>query len=146
MKEQFTDAQIADLLRRSYFVVDGLWFVKTEEKHGFEEAMDLDQAVWDPNADRAIKAHYSLRKRGNKAACRRALLAELGAMLRPARELLDLSIPHDQAAIISRLHACAQVVERHYDGSSARFKAWIPPHLRNEFEQFTDGGDSGKAP
>jgi GTPase len=72
------------------------------------------------------------------------LLAELGAMLRPTRELLDLCIPHDQAAVISRLHACAQVVERHYDGSSARFKAWIPPHLRNEFERYIEGGVSGQ--
>lgn len=47
MKEQFTDTQIADFLRRSYFVVDGLWFVKTEELRGFEEAMGLDEAVWD---------------------------------------------------------------------------------------------------
>ena len=31
MAEEFTDAQIADFLRRSYFVVDGLWFVKIEE-------------------------------------------------------------------------------------------------------------------
>lgn len=46
MKEQFTDAQIADFLRKSYFVVDGLWFVKTEEKRGFEEAMGQDEAVW----------------------------------------------------------------------------------------------------
>jgi starch synthase len=38
----------------------------------------LDQAVWDPATDRALPAHYSLKKRANKAACRRALLAELG--------------------------------------------------------------------
>jgi len=47
MPEHFTDAQIADFLRRSYFVVDGLWFVKIEERRGFEEAMALDEAVWD---------------------------------------------------------------------------------------------------
>ena len=47
MAEQFTDAQIADFLRRSYFVMDGLWFVKIEERHGFEQAMALDEAVWD---------------------------------------------------------------------------------------------------
>ena len=47
MKQQFTDAQIADFLRRSYFVVDGMWFIKTEEKRGFDEAMELDAAVWD---------------------------------------------------------------------------------------------------
>ena len=47
MKEQFSDAQIADFLRRSCFAVDGLWFVKTEEGHGFDDAMDVDEAVWD---------------------------------------------------------------------------------------------------
>lgn len=47
MKESYSDAQTADFLRRSYFAVDGLWFVKTEERRGFEEAMDLDVAVWD---------------------------------------------------------------------------------------------------
>lgn len=47
MNEQFSDGQIADFLRRSYFVVDGLWFVKTEERRGFDEAMALDEAVWE---------------------------------------------------------------------------------------------------
>ena len=47
MKETFSDAQIAEFLRRSYFAVDGLWFVKTEEMHGFDEAMVLDAAVWE---------------------------------------------------------------------------------------------------
>jgi len=47
MREHFPDAQIADFLRRSYFAVDGLWFVESEERHGFEEAMAVDEAVWD---------------------------------------------------------------------------------------------------
>jgi len=46
LKELFTDAQIADFLRRSYFVVDGLWFIMAEQERGFDEAMDLDEAVW----------------------------------------------------------------------------------------------------
>lgn len=46
MVEKFTDKQIADFLRKSYFVVDGLWFMKTEEAQGFEDAMDRDEAVW----------------------------------------------------------------------------------------------------
>lgn len=47
MKEDFSDAEIADFLRRSYFAVDGLWFVKTEQKYGFEDAMILDEMIWD---------------------------------------------------------------------------------------------------
>jgi hypothetical protein len=47
MNEKFTDAQIAAFLKRSYFAVDGLWFLKSEEQHGLSEAMDLDEAVWE---------------------------------------------------------------------------------------------------
>lgn len=61
------------------------------------------------------------------------LMVELGAMLRPVREFMDLSIPHEASSVIAKLHAIAQVVERDYSGETARFKARIPPHLRNEF-------------
>jgi hypothetical protein len=47
VSDVFSDAQIAQFLRRSYFVVDGLWFVKAEEECGFDKAMALDEAVWD---------------------------------------------------------------------------------------------------
>lgn len=47
MNETFTDAQIAAFLKRSYFAVDGLWFVKAEGRHGLAEAMDLDETVWE---------------------------------------------------------------------------------------------------
>ncbi len=63
-------------------------------------------------------------------------LAELGAQLRPVREFVELSIPHERAAVIARLHAVAQVLERDYEGATARFKARIPPHLHEEFAAF----------
>jgi GTPase len=65
------------------------------------------------------------------------LMAELGAVLRPVREFVDLSIPHENSSVIARLHAVAQVVERDYSGETARFKARIPPHLRSEFASYT---------
>ena len=66
MKEKFTDGQIADLLRKSYFVVDGLWFVKTEETRGFDEAMELDEAVWSIMSKvQARKARQALGITGN---------------------------------------------------------------------------------
>ncbi len=66
MAEQFTDSQIADFLRRSYFVVDGLWFVKIEERHGFDEAMALDEEVWDVMSKiQARKARALLRIEGD---------------------------------------------------------------------------------
>jgi GTP-binding protein HflX len=65
------------------------------------------------------------------------LLAELGALLRPVREFLELAIPHGRAAIISRMHQVGQVVESNYeDGDVARFKVRIPPHFHHEFEPY----------
>jgi GTP-binding protein HflX len=68
------------------------------------------------------------------------LLAELGAMLRPARDLVELHIPHEESAVVARLHAVAQVIERDYSGETARFKARIPSHLRSEFASYVRNG------
>jgi hypothetical protein len=38
--------QIADYFKRSYTAVDGLWFMKLEDKYGFETALELDNEVW----------------------------------------------------------------------------------------------------
>jgi len=65
-----------------------------------------------------------------------ALLSELSSQLRPIREFMELSVPHDQAGVIARLHEVGQVVERDYNGETARFKARIPPHLHEEFAPF----------
>lgn len=67
------------------------------------------------------------------------LIDALGAALRPIREFVRLTVPHDAAAVIARLHEVAQVVERDYNGTSARFKARIPPHFRPEFAAYIDG-------
>ena len=65
-----------------------------------------------------------------------ALSAELGSQLRPSREFVELNVPHTEPAVIARLHAVGQVVERDYNGDSARFKARIPPHFHAEFAPF----------
>ncbi|HEX4265868.1 MAG TPA: GTPase HflX [Verrucomicrobiae bacterium] len=64
------------------------------------------------------------------------LLQELSSQLRPLREFFELSVPHDRAGVIARLHEVAQVIERRYTGKTARFKARIPPHYHREFEPF----------
>ena len=64
------------------------------------------------------------------------LMAELGVMLRPVRELVHLAIPHDQAPLIARLHAVAQVLETDYKGARAKFLAQVPPHIVHEFKAF----------
>jgi GTP-binding protein HflX len=65
-----------------------------------------------------------------------ALLAELGSQIRPLREFVELSVPHEKAGVIARLHEVAQIIERRYNGKTAKFKARIPPHFRREFEPF----------
>jgi GTP-binding protein HflX len=65
-----------------------------------------------------------------------SLLAELGSQLRPVRQFMELSVPHEQAGVIARLHEVGQVIERRYNGRAARFKARIPPHFRDEFAPF----------
>jgi GTP-binding protein HflX len=64
------------------------------------------------------------------------LLAELGTQLRPSREFLELWIPHDQAAVIARLHAVGQIVSRSYRGAKAKFKVRIPPQHHDEFAAY----------
>lgn len=43
---KLTDTQREEYFHRSYTAVDGLWFMKAEEKYGFEAALELDEAVW----------------------------------------------------------------------------------------------------
>jgi len=33
--------------KRSYFAVDGLWFMKVEEMYGFDSALNIDVKVWE---------------------------------------------------------------------------------------------------
>jgi GTP-binding protein HflX len=64
------------------------------------------------------------------------LLAEIGSQLRPKREFLELRVPHEQAAVIARLHTVGQIVSQSYRGPTARFKARIPPHHHDEFAPY----------
>lgn len=64
------------------------------------------------------------------------LLAELNNQVRPIREFMELSVPHEASAVIARLHAVGQVIERDYNGEKAWFKVRIPPHLHSEFAPF----------
>ncbi len=41
-----TDKQIAEYFRRSFIAVDGFWFMKVEERWGFEAALKTDNEVW----------------------------------------------------------------------------------------------------
>ena len=69
------------------------------------------------------------------------LLAEIGAALRPSRRYVELAIPHEEAAVIARLHEVGQVVQRNYKGRYAYFKARIPPNCLPQFERFVREGN-----
>lgn len=43
---ELTGDQVAEFFRRSYTAVDGLWFMKVEERFGFEAALEIDDEVW----------------------------------------------------------------------------------------------------
>lgn len=63
-------------------------------------------------------------------------LCELGGLLRPTRQFVELAIPHGASEVIARLHAVGQVLECRYDPACARIKARIPPYLQTEFEPY----------
>jgi hypothetical protein len=44
--DSLTDRQVAEYFHRSYKAVDGLWFMKVEEKYGFDAALEIDKEVW----------------------------------------------------------------------------------------------------
>ena len=46
LSDKLSDRQKEEYFHRSYTAVDGLWFMKAEEKYGFEAALELDEAVW----------------------------------------------------------------------------------------------------
>jgi len=46
IKIELSESQIADYFRRSYTAADGLWFLKVEEKYGFQTALQIDEEVW----------------------------------------------------------------------------------------------------
>ena len=60
---QLNEKQIEEYLHRSYTAVDGLWFMKLEEKYGFGEALTIDREVWKvmPKIQaRLLKSMYNL--------------------------------------------------------------------------------------
>jgi len=58
-----SEEQKLEYFRLSYTAVDGLWFMKVEERMGFEQALQIDEAVWAvlPKIQaRALKAMMNL--------------------------------------------------------------------------------------
>lgn len=43
----FDDKTVIEFLRRSYLAADGLWFLKVEDTYSYDEALRLDEQVWE---------------------------------------------------------------------------------------------------
>lgn len=68
-------------LRKSYFGVDGLWFLKVEEREGFDKALEVDKKVWEviPKIQaREIKKILNIRAEGARS-LRKAILFKFKA-------------------------------------------------------------------
>jgi len=44
--KKLTEKQKTSYFRRSFTAVDGLWFMKLEDRDGFEKALEIDNEVW----------------------------------------------------------------------------------------------------
>ena len=43
---KLSDKQVSEFYHRSYTAVDGLWYMKVEEKYGCDAALEIDNEVW----------------------------------------------------------------------------------------------------
>ena len=39
--------QLREICSRTYYTIDGLWFLAVEEKYGFDVAFEMNQVVWE---------------------------------------------------------------------------------------------------
>lgn len=60
-----TDKETVEYLLRCYMAVDGLWFLKLEEKYGFDAALEIDKDVWRVMPKIQARVLKSLGKAGN---------------------------------------------------------------------------------
>lgn len=122
---RLTDKQIADYFHRCFSAVDGLWFIKVEEKLGFEEALELDRRVWEvlPKIQsREIKSMLGLEN--NVKALEEALTTNLelkGFSYKVERDRAGLKV------IIAKCPWHDTMVESNREQLSARVGAAICP-------------------
>jgi hypothetical protein len=96
-----TEEQKTEYFRRSYTAVDGLWFMKVEERIGFEQALQIDEAVWRilPKIQaRTLKAMMNLP--AGLAGLEQALSARL------ALEGFEFDIGRQEGAVEVAVRAC----------------------------------------
>jgi hypothetical protein len=59
------EEQVAEFFHRSYTAVDGLWFMKVEEKYGFATALEIDNEVWGVLPKIQARMLKTMRRMGN---------------------------------------------------------------------------------
>lgn len=62
---ELNDKQKTDYFYRGFAAVDGLWFMKVEEKVGFDKALEIDNAVWSVLPKIQARKMKELKKAGN---------------------------------------------------------------------------------
>jgi hypothetical protein len=98
---ELTEEQKTEYFRRSYTTVDGLWFMKVEERIGFDAALQIDEAVWEvlPKIQaRMLKAMMNLP--AGLAGLEQALSARL------ALEVFDFEIERQDEGLMVAVKSC----------------------------------------
>jgi hypothetical protein len=90
---------IAEYLRRSYTAIDGLWFMKVEERLDFDEALLLDVAVWKVMAK--IQARKACELLGLQGATLAELLAALELKFAAEQYMYEIRRPSPDSAEIT---------------------------------------------
>ncbi|MDD4923545.1 MAG: DUF6125 family protein [Dehalococcoidales bacterium] len=61
-----TENQIIEYFKKSYTSVDGLWFMKAEDKYDFDTALEIDAKVWEVMPKIQARLLKSLADSGNQ--------------------------------------------------------------------------------
>ena len=102
-------------------------FNKMDQLNGSRDALSPV-----PGAASARRRHFRRRPARASRPCWRSWAASCG----PCASSWSCPCRTSNPGVIARLHEVGQVVERNYNGKTARFKARIPPHLHEEFAPF----------
>jgi GTP-binding protein HflX len=118
-------------------VVEVLDEIGVEDKTTLLVFNKIDSLLGKDMAARLMEAHPgSVAISAKSGEGFQALLAELGVLLRPIRQYVQLAIPFEKTDVMSRLHEIGQVVDKDFEGDLANFKVRIPPSSRAEFEPY----------
>ena len=99
--DSLTDSQVAEYFHRSYKAADGLWFMKVEEKHGFNAALEVDKEVWKVMPKIQARMIKSMLEKGGGNV---TLLESLNTKL--SLEGFNFKVEQDEKGFRIRIHDC----------------------------------------